>query len=120
MITHGSRVICINDRFPIQVLDWTEANLLPRKGCAYTVTKITHAQCALTKEVGIGYVLDELDSPTSKICFSHWRFEELADAIANEREYQQLELYEMATGQPCFSACGYGSALNFCGIGQDA
>ena len=35
----GQRVVCINDRFPIQILEW--ASNLPRKGQIYTIQSVS-------------------------------------------------------------------------------
>lgn len=77
MIGAGSKVVCINDRFPIQILEW--ARCIPCAGCVYTVSRIKHVPDGVTGILGPAYELKEIDNRGSngrQIGFSVWRFRE--------------------------------------------
>lgn len=81
----GQKVVCVNDRFPIQILEW--ASNLPRKGRIYTICwigrgpSIYFAFCAgrAPGERGLGFELEEL--PNGKFAFFAERFAPLVDKL---------------------------------------
>ena len=78
MIHIGSKVICVYDRFPIQVFRYGSA--LPKKGGVYTVQRTLIAPDGVTGVEGPAFVLCELQNPLPSggdLSFSTWRFEEL-------------------------------------------
>ena len=67
----GQRVVCVNDRFPSQILDW--ASKLPRNGQIYTVQSIISGVCLYTRQrPTLGFFLHEL--PTLHLAFRADRF----------------------------------------------
>src|SRR6266480_198406 len=67
----GQRVVCVNDRFPSQILDW--ASKLPRNGQIYTVQSIISGVCLYTRRrPTLGFFLHEL--PTLHLAFRADRF----------------------------------------------
>lgn len=83
MISVGSMVECMDDRFPPQVYDW--GGDLPRRGRRYTVRRIMNARDGNTGEMGLAYVLNELNNPLPngrQLGFSTWRFREYLEEYA--------------------------------------
>lgn len=54
----GDRVVCINDRFPGQIWEWTDE--IPRSGHVYTVAEVKNVRHAITGAASRAYVLKEL------------------------------------------------------------
>jgi hypothetical protein len=75
-ITRGARVVCIDGRFPPEVLEW--GSQLPREGTVYTVAQVTRAPHGVTGVVSDALVLEELDNPLpnngGQLCFNAERF----------------------------------------------
>lgn len=92
----GQKVVCVNDRFPIQILEW--ASNLPRKGRIYTICwigrgpSIYFAFCAgrAPGERGLGFGLEEL--PNGKFAFFSERFTPLVDKLEQACQRNALEL----------------------------
>lgn len=86
MIEPGSRVLCVNDKFPGQIFSY--ANNLPRKGEVYTVAEIGRGRNPLTGVRGIGLILHELDNPWKQwqVQFCITRFVEQGEGIGIESE----------------------------------
>ena len=78
MITIGSKVVCVDDRFPIQILEW--ASNIPRRGGIYTVRQIKIAPDGTTGIMGKALLLWELDNSLpsgGEVSFAIERFREL-------------------------------------------
>ena len=74
----GQRVVCVNDRFPSQILDW--ASNLPRNGQIYTVQSIISGVCLYTRQrPTLGFFLHEL--PTLHLAFRADRFAPLLEKL---------------------------------------
>lgn len=95
MIKPGSKVICIEDRFPVEVLMW--GNQLPVKGCIYTVIQVKIVPDGITRIPGPGLVLEELHNPND-LSFSTWRFKELPP---DDESYEAEENED----EPVFAEC---------------
>ena len=54
----GQKVVCINDRFPQRILEWTSD--LPREGQIYTIRSISRGKSLYTGESKLGFRLEEL------------------------------------------------------------
>src|SRR5207253_6808674 len=54
----GQKVVCVNDRFPMQILEW--ASNLPRKGRIYTIRWIGVGPSIYTGERKLGFELEQL------------------------------------------------------------
>jgi hypothetical protein len=72
----GQRVLCINDRFPLHILEW--ASNLPRKGRIYTIRFIGQGESIYSGESRLGFILEELQNGE---CFAFFaeRFAPLAE-----------------------------------------
>jgi hypothetical protein len=53
----GQKVVCVNDAFPRAVLDWCD--FLPRAGCVYTIRAIQLGVDGVTREISLGFLLEE-------------------------------------------------------------
>jgi hypothetical protein len=84
----GQKVICVNDCFPIQILEW--ASNLPRKGRIYTICWIGPGSSIYTGERTFGFELEEL--PNGKFSFFAERFVPLVDKLAQACQRNALEL----------------------------
>jgi hypothetical protein len=84
----GQKVVCVNDRFPIQILEW--ASNLPLKGRIYTICRIGRGPSIYTGERGLGFELEEL--PNGKFAFFAERFAPLADKLDQACQRNALEL----------------------------
>ncbi len=74
----GQRVVCVNDRFPSQILDW--ASKLPRNSQIYTVQSIISGVCLYTRQrPTLGFFLHEL--PTLHLAFRADRFAPLLEKL---------------------------------------
>lgn len=96
MISVGSKVVCIDDSFPIQLLDWTSA--WPRKGRVYTVSRLHYNPHYATQVTGPGVQLEEFDSGKAFFCL--WRFRELTSEDACDERDAEFT----TTGAPVGSA----------------
>jgi hypothetical protein len=86
---NGQRVTCINDHFHPSICEWGDE--FPHKGMVYTVKLSRSNRDALTGEIGIGLLLEELSNPNDRLAFSEWRFEPLV--ACDEAEMEQEELH---------------------------
>ena len=92
----GQKVVCVNERFPMQILEW--ASNLPRKGQIYTIRwigrgpSIYFAFCAgrAPGERGLGFELEELAN--GRFAFFAERFAPLADKLEHACQRNALEL----------------------------
>ena len=76
----GQRVVCIDDRFPVQILDW--ASNLPRNGHVYTIQSITSGVCLYTRQrPTLGFFLHELQNPPHGLSFRAVRFAPLLEKL---------------------------------------
>ena len=87
MIQVGSRVVCVDDRFAMQILDFAQA--LPRQGRIYTVQAIVQSRHCLTLDFGSALRLCELHNPLpsgAHFSFAIWRFREhVEEALAVDK-----------------------------------
>jgi hypothetical protein len=74
----GQRVVCIDDRFPIQAKDW--GTNFPVMGSVYTVHSIHDTRNGITGKPGRGIKLVELLGPLEKINFAMQRFVPVGDS----------------------------------------
>ncbi len=65
------KVVCINDRFPIQVLEW--GSNLPKLGSVYTISDIEIVD-AYQRPRGPALLLAELKNPGDRLWFDPQRF----------------------------------------------
>jgi hypothetical protein len=86
----GQKVVCINDRFPIQILEW--ASNLPRNGQIYTIHRMGPGSSIYTGERTFGFELEEL--PNGKFAFFAERFAPLVDKLDQACQRNALELTE--------------------------
>lgn len=86
----GQRVVCINDRFPIQVLEW--ASNLPRKGQIYTIQSVSWGVCLYTRRPTLGFYLHELPNPPRGFGFRADRFAPLLEKFDRACQAKALEL----------------------------
>ncbi len=87
----GLRVICINDRFPVQVLEW--ASNLPRQGQIYTIQSIQWGKCLYTRRPTLGFFLHELPNPPHfGFGFRADRFAPLLEKLDEACQAKALEL----------------------------
>jgi len=84
----GQRVVCVNDRFPSQILDW--ASSLPRKGQIYTICRIFEGNCLYTRQVKLGFILEELHN--GHFGFLADRFAPLLEKLDEACQAKALEL----------------------------
>jgi hypothetical protein len=103
MIQVGSRVVCVDDRFAMQILDFARA--LPRQGRIYTVQAIVQARHCLTLDFGSALRLCELHNPLpggAHFSFAIWRFREHVEkALAvNELAILRYTNRSLATERP--------------------
>jgi hypothetical protein len=56
----GQKIVCVNDRFPIQILEW--ASNLPREGRIYTIRWMGPGESIYSNEVKFGFLLEELQN----------------------------------------------------------
>src|SRR5438067_1397897 len=74
----GQKLVCVDGRFPQQILDW--ATDLPRKGRVYTIRSMAHGKSLYTGEPKFGFRLEELQP--GRCGFFAERFAPLLDALA--------------------------------------
>lgn len=94
-VTTGSKVVCVDDRFPPDIIAYY--NALPIKDRQYTIRGIGIG-VALNGEAGeVVVYLDGLNNPCSSIApnpergFAQHRFREIEPAPAEEAEIEELE-----------------------------
>ena len=58
----GQKVVCIDDKFPIQFWDW--ADYIPREGAVYTVRWFDAVRHGITGQRIPGILLNEIINPT--------------------------------------------------------
>jgi hypothetical protein len=76
----GQRVVCVDDRFPSQILDW--ASNLPRKGQIYTIQSIISGVCLYTRRrPTLGFFLHELPTLQNRLAFRSDRFAPLLETL---------------------------------------
>jgi hypothetical protein len=68
----GCKVVCVNDKFPRQILEWTTN--LPREGDVYTIRRIERGHCLYTRQRALGLSLHELPSIQDRLGFRADRF----------------------------------------------
>jgi hypothetical protein len=56
----GQKVVCINDSFPLRILEF--ASNLPRKDQIYTIRSIWRGKSIYTGELKLGFNLEELQN----------------------------------------------------------
>src|SRR5437763_14666649 len=76
----GQRVVCLNNRFPQQILEW--ASNLPREGQTYTIRAIEIGRCLYTRRVTVGLFLHELPTLQDRLAFRADRFAPLLEKLA--------------------------------------
>jgi hypothetical protein len=86
----GQRVVCVNDRFPSQILDW--ASNLPRNGQIYTIQSISWGVCLYTRRSTLGFYLHELPNPPRGFGFRADRFAPLLEKLDEACQAKALEL----------------------------
>lgn len=85
----GQKVVCINDRFPLRILEWTSE--LPRKDRIYTISVIVHGHSVYNGEPKIGFRLIELQTG-ERIGFFAERFVPLLEELDQACRQNALEL----------------------------
>jgi len=85
----GQKVVCINDRFPAQILQW--ASNLPRRGSIYTIRWIGPGESIYTGERTLGFVLEELQNADHFAFFAE-RFAPLVDKLDQACQAKASEL----------------------------
>ena len=68
----GQKVVCVNNRFPQQILEWTSN--LPQQGEIYTIRSIEIGRCLYTRRVTVGLFLHELPTLQDRLAFRADRF----------------------------------------------
>lgn len=72
----GQKVLCIDDRFPRQIVEW--CNALPIAGHVYTIRALQFGVDPITFMYDLGFLLEEISSPRkangSESGFFHTRF----------------------------------------------
>jgi len=92
----GQRVVCVNDRFPSQILDW--ASKLPRNGQIYTVQSIISGVCLYTRRrPTLGFFLSELPTLEDRLAFRADRFAPILEKL---EEACQQRLSEVTSPVP--------------------
>ena len=90
----GQRVICIDDKFPLQVLDW--ASNLPRKGAIYTIRAIGRGPSIYNGDLKFGVYLEELEN--GRFGFFASRFAPIAEKSDVAQQATTLESIVMQVG----------------------
>src|SRR5437773_1469845 len=91
----GQRVVCINGRFPQQILEW--ASNLPREDQTYTIRSIEIGRCLYTRRVTVGLFLHELPTLEDRLAFRADRFAPLLEKLD---EACQIRLSEVTSPVP--------------------
>jgi hypothetical protein len=85
----GQKVVCVDDRFPRQVLEW--ASTLPRKGHIYTIRGFGRGKSLYTGEWTFGLKLEELQT-AERFGFFANRFVPLLDELDRACQRKAWEL----------------------------
>ena len=85
----GQKVVCVDDRFPRRVLEWTSN--LPRKGQIYTIRWIGRGESLYTGESKFGLKLEELQT-AERFGFFADRFAPLLEKLDEACQAKALEL----------------------------
>ena len=75
----GQKVVCVNNRFPQQILEWTSN--LPQQGEIYTIRSIEIGRCLYTRRVTVGLFLHELPTLEDRLAFRADRFAPLLERL---------------------------------------
>jgi hypothetical protein len=75
----GQRVVCINGRFPQQILEW--ASNPPREDQTYTIHSIEIGRCLYTRKVTVGLFLHGLPTLEDRLAFRADRFAPLLEKL---------------------------------------
>jgi len=86
----GQRVVCVNDRFPTHILEWTAS--LPRKGQVYTIRSIVSGPNLYSRKLTVGFHLNELRTIQDRLGFLARRFVPIFEHIDRARKTNLLEL----------------------------
>jgi|ERR1700693_2478 hypothetical protein len=86
----GQKVVCINDRFPTHIFEWT-ANV-PRQGRIYTIRTIEWGKCLYTRQPTLGLFLHELPTLEDRLAFRADRFIPLAQKCDQARQATASDL----------------------------
>lgn len=97
-VTKGSKVVCIDDRFPTDILIYYSA--LPIKDKVYTIRDMGVGLNLKGEHGEIVVYLSELHNPKSAKTpfpergFAEWRFQELAPPAEESEQVKKLEEIE--------------------------
>ena len=69
----GQQVICLDDRFPGAIWEWTSH--VPQVGGVYTIVGMDYLPEWGGRERVLGFRFEELPALSSRTYFSAWRFE---------------------------------------------
>jgi hypothetical protein len=87
----NQKVVCINDRFPMHILEWT-ANL-PRHGEIYTIRSLVRTgRCLYTGRSVFGFHLHELPTIEDRLVFRADRFTPLLEKLDESTYVKVREL----------------------------
>ena len=75
----GQKVVCVNNRFPQQILEWTSN--LPQQGEIYTIRSIEIGRCLYTRGMTVGLFLHELPTLQDRLAFRADRFAPLLEKL---------------------------------------
>ena len=85
----GQKVVCINDRFPLQILELTSD--LPRKGQIYTIRSIRRGKSIYTGASKLGFKVEELQDG-ARVDFFADRFAPLVEKLDQACQRNAWEL----------------------------
>jgi hypothetical protein len=86
----GQKVVCVNDRFPQQILEWTSQ--LPRQGHVYTICRISPGKCLYTRVLGLGVKVEEIQTLVERFSFCAQRFAPLLEKLDEACQRNASEL----------------------------
>ena len=86
----GQKVVCVNDRFPTHILEWTAS--LPRKGQVYTIRSIVNGPSLYSRKLTVGFQLNELRTIQDRLGFLADRFAPLLEKVDQACQAKALEL----------------------------
>ena len=113
LIFVGQRIVCTEDRFPVQVFDWGSA--LPKKGAIYTICWRIETKLFLVPDrvaSSYGLLLRELSNPGHLLHFDQNRFAPLVEG-------EQPDLDEVNAVVERFRA-RIGEFINYPAVSQTA
>ena len=93
-MTKGSKVICVDDRFPTEIFIYYSA--LPIKGKVYTIRDMGVGLNFKGEHGEVVVYLNELNNPKSTKApfpergFAEWRFQELAPPTEESEQVKEL------------------------------